>query len=55
MTMLPNYIDLPQERQDRARMVLTREIGLPLDETSADAAVEQIWNALVGHPLAGEE
>jgi hypothetical protein len=54
-TALPAYIDLPEDRQEKARKALSREIGIPIETGSADAVIEQVWNALVGHPLADDE
>lgn len=50
MTILPAYCELPAKRQRAARRVLEREIGVPLDQTMADGALEQIWNALIFLP-----
>lgn len=55
MSALPYYVDLPADRQLAARVALERELGLPLGESEADAVIEQVWNALVGHPTADEE
>lgn len=52
---LPYYIDLPEDRQELARKVLSDELGVPLDDSMADAVIEQVWNALVGHELADQE
>lgn len=55
MPALPCYIDLPEDRQTKARAVLSEQIGVPIDDSSADAVIEQVWNALVGHSTADEE
>ncbi len=52
---LPPYLNLPEDRQAKARAVLSREIGVPIADDDADAVIEQVWNALVGYPLLGEE
>lgn len=54
-TALPCHINLPEDRKALARKVLSKEIGVPFEDDMADAVIEQIWNALVGHPLADSE
>lgn len=54
MSALPYFMDLPEDRRRKARAVLSSEVGVPFDQLNADAVIEQVWNALVGHPLIGE-
>ncbi len=52
---MPVYLNLPKDRQKKARDVLSYELGVPIADDDADAICEQIWNALVGHPMAADE
>lgn len=53
MPILPLHCEIDQPTQARARKALRRMIKespeWARDDTSADAIVEQVWNALVGH------
>lgn len=49
---LPFHSELPENVCARARRALRREMKTTdnlADDTQADAIVEQVWNALVGH------
>jgi hypothetical protein len=47
------YCEMPYGLQEKARDALRRELELcpdwRTDNLAADAVIEQVWNALVGH------
>lgn len=49
MSALPFYAELPERLRRKARAVLRREIMMQIENSMADATIEQVWNALVGH------
>lgn len=51
MSALPAYIELPEKRQDKARSILQKRLGVPLSQTDADYLIEGVWNALVGKKI----
>jgi hypothetical protein len=46
---LPFYSEMPNRLRAKARAALRREIGMDIENGNADAVIEQVWNALVGH------
>lgn len=46
---LPYYAEMPNKIKAKAREALAAQLGLKLDRMNADAVIEQVWNALVGH------
>lgn len=59
MSVLKCFSEMDDETQEKARRTLRRELAacrnIATDDGEADAVIEQVWNALVGNPLADEE
>lgn len=53
MAKRPFYCEMPNRLQEKARAALRRELECAPDwrtnNLTADAIIEQVWNALVGH------
>ena len=46
---LPFHCEMSERKKAKARRALCNSLEIKLDKIDADAAVEQVWNALVGH------